>query len=87
MAHASHTIDSAILHYLKLHGSCSMDELVQRLPVYTWNQVFAAIDRLSRVGKLVLHSRGRFEYVVSPMAPSIFRQDLKASSPMQSATS
>jgi predicted DNA-binding transcriptional regulator len=45
--------------------SCTLDELVQQLPGYSWAQVFAAVDRLSRRGTLKLSRTGRFGYVLS----------------------
>lgn len=60
-----HEIESAILDDLSQAGPCSMDELVRRLPHFTWNQVFSVLDRLSRDGKLHIQSKRRFEYIVS----------------------
>jgi hypothetical protein len=39
-------IDYVIYHEVTRLVSCSLDELAQRLPVYSWAQVFAAVDRL-----------------------------------------
>lgn len=64
MAHVQE-IESAILEDLHHSGPCTMDELVLRLPHFTWNQVFSVLDRLSREGKLHIQSKRRFEYVVS----------------------
>jgi len=58
-------LETAILDELQQEGPCKMDELLQRLPSYTWNQVFAVLDRLSRQGKLVIQCKRRFEYEVS----------------------
>jgi hypothetical protein len=41
---------------------CPLDELAQRLPVYSWAQVFAAVDRLSRTS--------RFGYALSMCSDS-----------------
>lgn len=35
------------------HG-CDLDTLAQSLPEFTWNQVFLEIDRLSRLGEVVV---------------------------------
>ena len=43
---------------------CPLDELAQRLPVYSWAQVFAAVDRLSRQDILGLSRTSRFGYAL-----------------------
>jgi hypothetical protein len=58
-------LESAILEKLERGGPCSLDELYQALSDYSWNQVFAAVDRLCRNGRLSLHRPGRFDYLVS----------------------
>jgi len=58
-------VESAILETLERGGPCSLDELYQALSDYSWNQVFAAVDRLSRNGRLLLRRPGRFDYRVS----------------------
>ena len=58
-------VESAILETLERRGPCSLDELYQALSDYSWNQVFAAVDRLSRNGRLLLCRAGRFDYQVS----------------------
>ena len=58
-------VESAILTTLERRGPCSLDDLYQALSDYSWNQVFAAIDRLSRNGHLALRRPGRFDYLVS----------------------
>lgn len=58
-------IESKILRELRLCGPCDIEELVRRLPRYSWNQVFTTVDRLSRQAKLTLRHPTRFEYVVS----------------------
>ena len=61
----SEDVESAILETLKRRGPCSLEELYQALSDYSWNQVFAAVDRLSRNGRLLLCRPGRFDYQVS----------------------
>jgi hypothetical protein len=58
-------IDYVIYHEVTRLVSCSLDELAQRLPVYSWAQVFAAVDRLCRQGTLRLSRTSRFGYVLS----------------------
>jgi hypothetical protein len=59
------SIESVIYHEVTNLASCTLDELVQRLPTYSWVQVFAAVDRLSRQGALRLSRASRFGYVLS----------------------
>ncbi|MDL1890159.1 hypothetical protein FBQ96_11365 [Nitrospirales bacterium NOB] len=54
-----------ILGDMERRGSCTPEELVQRLSTCTWNQVFAAVDQLCRDGRLTLRRPSRFEYVIS----------------------
>lgn len=63
MAHVT-DIESAILRELVRVGPCAFDDLARSLREYTWNQVFAAVDRLSRQGRLALRRPGRFGFVV-----------------------
>jgi len=57
-------VESRILLEMERLDSCPVDELVQELPDYTWNQVFRAVDRLSRHGALILRHPSPFTYVV-----------------------
>lgn len=58
-------IESAIYQELKRHGPCAPEELIDRLPDYSWSQVFAAIDRLTRGGRLTIRHPSRFRCLVS----------------------
>ena len=58
-------IDSVICQEVTNQVSCTFDELAQRLPTYSWAQVFAAVDRLSRQGALTVSRARCFGYVVS----------------------
>ncbi len=62
------SIDSAIQQQLARVGTCSLDELATLLPGYSWSQVFAAVDRLTREGSLALQHPGPFHYLLS-LAP------------------
>ena len=75
------SLDSVICHEVTSLASCTFDELVQRLPAYSWAQVFSAVDRLSRQGTLTISRTRCFGYVVSigPAPPtSQFSQDRKS---------
>ena len=59
------SVDSVICHEVTSLVSCTLDDLLQRLPAYSWAQVFAAVDRLSRKGTLMLSCPSRFGYMLS----------------------
>jgi hypothetical protein len=59
------SVDSVIFHEVTSLVSCTIDDLLQRLPAYSWAQVFAAVDRLSRKGTLRLSRTSRFGYALS----------------------
>jgi hypothetical protein len=58
-------VETAILQHLEEQGSRTIEELVHSLSHFTLNQVFFAIDRLSREGKVSLRHPTRFAYLVS----------------------
>ena len=70
-------IDSVIYHEVTSLVSCTFDELAQRLPAYSWAQVFSAVDRLSRQGTLTLSRTSCFGYVLSVGSDPPFPQSLQ----------
>ena len=54
-----------ITRELTRRGSCTLESLAQHLHTCTWNQVFMAVDILSRKGTIVLRPQPRFQYMVS----------------------
>lgn len=58
-------VETAIAQHLETQGACTMEALVHSLTHFTFNQVFFAIDRLSREGKVSLRHPSRFAYLVS----------------------
>jgi len=58
-------IEELITRELERRGTCTLELLVQRLQTCTWNQVFMAVDTLSRKGAIVLRPLPRFQYLVS----------------------
>jgi hypothetical protein len=61
-------LESAIRQVLAQVGICTLEELNERLPYYSWNQLFAAVDRLTRDGIVTLQRPGSSGYLVS-LAP------------------
>jgi hypothetical protein len=64
MGYASE-VEAAILRHVAEHGSCTSEELFRALSHFTLNQVFFAIDRLSRDGRVSLRHPTRCDYLVS----------------------
>lgn len=60
-------IESAIVQELQKRERLSFEDLFRLLPSCTWNQMIAAVDRLSRDGILTLRHPDRLTYVVSLM--------------------
>jgi hypothetical protein len=61
-------LESAIRQELARVGACTLEELNERLPYSSWNQVFAAVDRLSRAGTVTLQRPDSSDYILS-LAP------------------
>ena len=58
-------IDSRITRQLE-QGPCTLESLATSLnATYSWNQVFIAVDILSRKGAITLLPHARFQYLVS----------------------
>ncbi len=61
---------------LQLHGrECLIEELMDLCPELTWNQVFLAVDHLSRTGHIQLKIDGTRNYRVKVLPHKPFRQD------------
>ncbi|MGH7184587.1 MAG: hypothetical protein ACREJN_21790 [Nitrospiraceae bacterium] len=58
-------LDSVIQQQLRRIGSCSLDDLATKLADYSWAQVFAAVDRLTRTGVVSLRHPAPLQYVLS----------------------
>lgn len=59
------TIQSAIRSVLMEQGPCMLDTLLDRLPQFSWCEIFTVVDQLSREGRLALRHPSRFGYEVS----------------------
>lgn len=59
------TLESAIRQELGLARACTLEELNERLPYYSWNQVLAAVDRLTREGIVTLRRADSSNSVIS----------------------
>ena len=59
----SHTLEQTILDRLEEETVLGLDELIEMLPQYSWNQIFHAVDQLARLGQIVLR-RHRYDYTL-----------------------
>ena len=71
----AYVIESAIRQELSQVGTCTLEELNERLPYYSWNQVFSAVDRLNREGTVILQRTDTFAYSLSLTPPQITEAD------------
>lgn len=58
------TVEDLILDIMRKVHVCDLEEIASQRTDLTWNQVFLAVDRLSRNGKVMLVPRGRGFYTV-----------------------
>jgi hypothetical protein len=58
-------IEAAIVETLQRSGPCCLDDVVTSLPNSSWGEVFAAVDRMSRDGRILLRQRGYSTYQLS----------------------
>ena len=58
-----------IIHAVAESPGCLLDDLVSACPGLTWNQVFFAVDRLSRIGQVQLVRAGVGQYAVRLLSP------------------
>ena len=63
IAPRAHTLEQTILDRLEEESVVGLDELIEMLPQYSWNQIFHAVDQLARFGKIVLR-RHRYDYTL-----------------------
>jgi hypothetical protein len=63
MAQHSAAEDQVIDIVLKTRA-CDLEEVTRHCTNLTWNQVFLAVDRLSRSGEVMLVPRSRGTYMV-----------------------
>jgi hypothetical protein len=59
------SIDEWVLGTLQQHGTQTLDQMGKLLPEVNWAQLFLAIDRLSRSGKISLWSPGFGDYLIT----------------------
>ena len=70
MASTQKTVRETLLITLQNMPKCELGDLVTACPQFTWNQIFWALDRLSRTGEVQMthHHFGHYRLTVSPRA-------------------
>jgi len=64
------TTDERIIEILESSGPCSLDDVVRFLhPHLSWSDVFVAVDRMSRDGRLLLRQLGYSTYQIALPSP------------------
>lgn len=71
-------IEETIMEQLRLRGPCGLEEVVTYLPNFSWGEVFLAVDRMSRNGRVSLLQLGCSTYLITLRAQ--FAQPASATS-------
>ncbi|HLA61642.1 MAG TPA: hypothetical protein VK626_05305 [Nitrospiraceae bacterium] len=58
-------VEEAIIELLRISGPCCIDDVVAYLPDLTWGEVFRAIDRMSRDGRVLQRQLGYSTYQIA----------------------
>jgi hypothetical protein len=59
------TVEDQVIDIVRRTHACELEDLARRCPNLTWNQVFLAVDHLSRTGEVRLVHAKRGGYIVS----------------------
>jgi hypothetical protein len=59
------SVEDQVIDLMHYQGTCDLEEVMRQCANLTWNQVFLAVDHLSRNGELMLVPRGRGTYTVT----------------------
>jgi hypothetical protein len=73
-------IEEAISETLQKTGPCCLDDLVHTIPNFSWGEVFLAVYRMSRDGRLLLRQLGGSTYQI------VLRSEVAYSSSASSPT-
>ena len=58
-------IEEAVVETLQKSGPCCLDDVVTYLPNFSWGEVFLAVDRMSRDGRVSLLQLGYSTYQIT----------------------
>jgi len=59
------TVEDQVIGVLQRTQTCDLEEVTRQCTNLTWNQVFLAVDRLSRSGEITLVPMGRGMYALT----------------------
>lgn len=59
------TVEDQVIDVLYRTQTCEFEEVARQCTNLTWNQVFLAVDRLSRSGEIMLVPMGRGTYALT----------------------
>jgi hypothetical protein len=59
------SVEDQVINIVRKAHVCDLEEVMRQCVNFTWNQVFFAVDRLSRRGEIRLVPRGRGHYTVT----------------------
>ena len=62
-------IEEAIIETLRRCGPCCLDDVVTYLPNLSWGEIFLAVDRMSRDGRVLLRQLGYSTYQIALRSP------------------
>lgn len=57
-------VEEAVVETLQRSGPCCLDDVVTYLPNFSWGEVFLAVDRMSRDGRVSLLQLGCSTYQI-----------------------
>jgi hypothetical protein len=66
-------VEEAIVETLQRSGPCCLDDVVTDLPHFSWGEVFLAVDRMSRDGRVSLLQLGYSTYQITLRAQFVPR--------------
>jgi hypothetical protein len=58
-------LEEDIIELLRIRGPCGLDDVVTYRPDLSWGEVFRALDRMSRDGRVVLRQLGYSTYQIA----------------------
>ena len=76
MAHANIPLEEAVVEILERSEPCCLDDLVTQLPDHNWSAVFAAVDAMSRDGRLSLRRVSKSSYQISLLSPKSVHEEM-----------
>lgn len=72
------TIEDQVIDIVRKAHICDLEEVARQCTDLTWNQVFLAVDRLSRNGKIKLTPSGRGAYTLTFLSLQEGRPDRRS---------